>query len=151
LVINGVSRPDLRLNFALRDSSGYYNVGDSDMLPKRLAVSISGVQNQEKIKRGDQRKVIVSARIPYTVEQTQSISNLKYRLYVREGKNEITVVDFEPIEITNNNNYFILDTLSLIPNTYYLDILAESNLEVTTLKDVLSFNIVSESNYRLSL
>lgn len=151
LAINGVSRPDLSLNFALRDSSGYYNVGDSDMLPKRLAVSISGVQNQEKIKRGDQRKVIVSTRIPYTVEQTQSITNLKYRLYVREGKNEITVVDFEPIEIANNNNYFILDTLSLIPNTYYLDILAESNLEVTTLKDVLSFNIVSESNYRLSL
>jgi hypothetical protein len=47
----------------------------------------------EKIKRGDVR-VIVSARIPYTVEQTQTISDLKYRLYVNEGNAELTVIDF---------------------------------------------------------
>jgi hypothetical protein len=42
----------------------------------------------------------------------------------------------EPIEMTNNHYYFLLDTDSLIPNTYYLDILATSNL-VTTLKKVV--------------
>jgi hypothetical protein len=31
-----------------------------------------------------------------------------------------------------------------------LDILVESNLEVTTLKNVVNFDIVSESNHRLS-
>jgi hypothetical protein len=48
---------------------------------------------KKKIKRGDIRKVIVSARIPYTVEQTQIISGLKYRLYVSEGSAELTVID----------------------------------------------------------
>jgi len=150
VVINGIARPDITLDFELKNSLGYYNIGNADSLPKKVAVSISGIQNQEKIKRGDIRKVIVSTRIPYTVEQTQSISSLKYRLYVTEGRNEYTVTDFEPIEMATNYNYFLLDTQSLIPNVYYLDILCESNLEVTTLKNVLNFTIASESNFRTS-
>jgi hypothetical protein len=150
ILINGVSRPNASLNFEVKDSVGYYNIGDSDSLPQKVALSISGIKNQEKIKRGDIRKVIVSTRIPYTVEQTQNISNIKYRLYVKEGKNELTVIDFQPVELASNYNYFLLDTPSLIPNTYYLDVLVESNLEVTTLKNILNFDIVSESNLRSS-
>ena len=148
--INGVTRPDIELSFQLRDSLEYYNIGSSDSLPKKVGISVAGISSQEKIKRGDIRKVIVSTRIPYTVEQTQNISNLKYRLYVREGRNELTVIDFQPVEIATNYNYFLLDTDSLLPNTYYLDVLVESNLEITTIKNVLNFDIVSESNYRQS-
>lgn len=150
IVINGVSRPDISLEFQLMDSLGYYNIGASDSLPKSVAVNVAGIKNQEKIKRGDVRKVLVSTRIPYTVEQTQNINGLKYRLYVREGRNEVTVIDFQDIEMASNYNYFLIDTQSLIPNTYYLDVLCESNLEVTTLKEVLNFTVVSESNLRMS-
>lgn len=148
VIINGVVRPEISLNFVVKDSMGYYNIGTNDMLPKKVAVNISGIRNQENIKRGDIRKVIVSARIPYTVEQTQYIDNLQYRLYVKEGNRELTVIDFQPIEMANNYYYFLLDTLSLIPNTYYLDVLATSNLEVTTLKNVCQFNIVNQVELR---
>jgi hypothetical protein len=127
---------------------GYYNIGNNDMLPKQIALSVSGVKNNEIIKKGDIRKVIVSARIPYTVEQTQVVTNLKYRLYVLEGKGELTVIDFQPIEMANNYYYFLLDTSSLISNTYYLDVMAESNLEVTTLKNVLKFDIANQVESR---
>jgi hypothetical protein len=146
--INGVTRPDISLNFVVKDSMEYYNMGTNDMLPKKVAVNISGIRNQENIKRGDIRKVIVSARIPYTVEQTQYIDNLQYRLYVKEGNRELTVIDFQPVEMANNYYYFLLDTPSLIPNTYYLDVLATSNLEVTTLKNVCQFNIVNQVELR---
>jgi hypothetical protein len=56
----------------------------------------------------------------------------------------------EPIEMTNNHYYFLLDTDSLIPNTYYLDILATSNLEVTTLKKVVQFDIINQVDLRKS-
>jgi hypothetical protein len=148
VVINGVTRPNISLDFVMRPSMEYYNIGNNDMLPKKIAVSISGIRNQEKIKRGDIRKGIVSARIPYTVEQTQSIDNLQYRLYVKEGVRELTVVDFQPVEMANNYYYFLLDTASLIPNTYYLDILATSNLEVTTIKSVVQFDIVNQVELR---
>lgn len=150
IYIDGVYRPDISLTFELRDSMEYYNIGDANTLPKKVAVSISGIQNQEKIKRGDVRKVIVSTRIPFTVEQVQTISNLKYRLYVTEGKNQVTVIDFENIEMANNYNYFLLDTQSLLPNSYYIDILVESNQEVLTLNNVLSFTITSDSTFRIS-
>jgi len=148
ITINGISRPNISLDFALKSDLEYYNIGDSSSLPKKVAVSVSGIQNNEKIKRGDIRKVIVSARIPYTVEQTQLIDDIKYRLYVTEGKPEFTVIDFQPVEMTNNQYYFLLDTDSLIPNTYYLDVLVTSNQEVTTLKGVLQFDIVSQVELR---
>ena len=141
---------DITLDFVIKDSFGYYNIGNNDMLPKKVAVSIGGIQNKEQIKRGDIRKVIVSARIPYTVEQTQNISGLKYRLYVTEGAPELTVIDWQPVEMANNYYYFLLDTQSLIPNTYYLDIQAYSNQEVTTLKNVCQFDIISQVELRKS-
>jgi hypothetical protein len=101
--INDVSRPDVSLNFQLRDSLEYYNIGNSDFLPKKIGISVAGISSQEKIKRGDIRKIIVSTRIPYTVEQTQYVDNLKYRIYVKEGKNELTVIDFEQIQTRMTN------------------------------------------------
>jgi hypothetical protein len=149
ITINGVSRPNLELNFVVKDSMGYYNIGNNDMLPKKVAVSISGIQNKEKIKRGDIRKAIVSARIPYTVEQTQAIDGIKYRIYVTEGSAELTVIDFQPVEMANNYYYFLLDTASLIPNVYYLDVLVTSSQEVTTIKNVLQFEIVNQVELRI--
>lgn len=150
IIINGVNLPDASLDFVIKNSSGYYNIGMQDSKPRKIAVSVSGIQSNEKIKRGDVRKVIVSARIPYTVEQTQRIDELKYRLYVKEGNNELTVIDYEPIELSINNYYFLIDTSSLLPNTYYLDIIATYDLESTTLANVINFDIISQSDLRKS-
>jgi hypothetical protein len=148
VTINGVIRPDIELNIPVVNSTNYYNIGNNDMLPKKVAVSVGGIQNKEKIKRGDIRKVIISARIPYTVEQTQSIDGLKYRLYVTEGTSELTVIDFQPVEMASNYYYFLLDTSSLLSNVYYLDVLATSNQEVTTIKNALTFEIVNQVELR---
>ena len=148
--INGVTRPDIELDFILKDSMGYYNIGSSDSLPKKVGLNVTGIKREERIHRGDLRKVIVSTRIPYTIEQKQTVDSLKYRLYVKEGRNEYTVIDFQSVEMANNYNYFLLDTASLVPGIYYLDVKVESNLEVNTLKDVLSFEIVSQSDLRIS-
>lgn len=150
IVINGVALPDASLDFVIKSSLGYYNIGMSDMKSKKTALSVSGIGSNEKIKRGDVRKVTVSARIPFTVEQTQRIDDLRYRLYVKEGKNELTVIDYQPVELSVNNYYFLIDTASLIPNTYYLDVLVTSNLETTTLANVINFDIVSQSELRKS-
>jgi hypothetical protein len=148
--INGINRPDIELSVELKDSLDYYNIGDADDLPKKVGFNISGINHNEKIKRGDIRKVLVSTRIPYTVNQTQKIDRLDYRLYVKEGKNEFTVIDYQPLEMTPNTNYFLLDTASLIPNTYYLDVKYESNLEVSTNREVLKFDIISQVELRIS-
>ncbi len=149
IVINGVSRPDISLDFALKNSMGYYNIGGSNSSPKKVGVTISGIQNQEKIKRGDIRKVFVTPKIPYTVNQTQVIDNIQYRIFTLEGSSELTIMDYHQVENATPNPYFILDTLSFLSGTYYIDILVNSNLEVTTLKNVCKFIIINEVENRI--
>jgi hypothetical protein len=148
ITINGITRPNIELSFVVKDSLRYYNIGDNDSLPKKVSINISSLLSNEKIKRGDIRKVLVSARIPYTIEQSQEVIDLEYRLYVKEGNGELTVIGYQPVERASNNFYFLLDTESLITNTYYLDIKATSNLEVTTLKEVVKFEIINQVELR---
>jgi len=142
--INGISRPDVTLEFALKEGNEYFNFGDADGEPKQYGFSMSGIKREEKIKRGDIRKVLVSARIPYTVDRKQVIDGLKYRLYVKQGTAEVNVIDWDDVNRTNNQNYFLLDTSWMIPNTYYLDLKLYSNQEVKDYPEVMKFYIVNQ-------
>jgi hypothetical protein len=146
--INGKSLNDIELEFTLKDANEYYNIGTNEYLPKDYSYSVHGIIRDERIKRGDIRKVLVSVRTPYTVEQKEIVDNIEYRLFVKEGKAEYTVIDYQPIHQTFNHNYFLLDTDSLLPNTYYLDLKITSNQEISTIKEILSFDIVSQSDLK---
>ena len=148
LTINGLSRPDVELDFVLKDSSCYYNIGDNEELPTRFGFSVTGVKKDERIVRGDIRRINISAKIPYTINQQQLLDTLQYRLYVKEGKGEITVINYSDVHRTPYTNYFLLDTDSLIPQTYYLDIKAISNNEVTVAKETINFDIVGIVKYK---
>ncbi len=148
IVINGVSRPDIMLDFAMKDAMGYYNVGGANSSPKKVNVTISGINNNEKIKRGDIRKIFVTPKIPYTVNQTQVIDSIKYRIYALEGFSELTIMDYHQVELSIPNAYFLLDSLSFLSGTYYIDILVQSNMETTTIQNVCKFHIVNEVENR---
>jgi hypothetical protein len=150
ITINGVTRPDISLEFALKSSYGYYNVGECDSLPKRVAVSVSGIKSGERIFASEIRRVMVSCRIPYTINQTQNITDITYRIYTLEGLNQLTIIPPQQLQKSSNGYYFLLDVLSLIPSTYYLEIVVNSNLEVINFENVISFDIVSQSNKRTS-
>ena len=145
IVINGINRPDIELDFPLIDSTKYYNIGDGYELPKNYTFSVTGIMNEEQIVRGDIKKVLVSANIPYTVNQKEVIDSIQYRVYTKEGPNEVTIINYNDINRANRYNYFLLDTASLIPTTYYLDIKSISNNTAKTHKEVTKFTIVGLS------
>jgi len=142
--INGINRPDVTLEFEVKDDTEYYNFGNNDSLPIEYLVNLSGIMRDEKIKRGDKRKVFVNARIPYTVNETNVIDGLEYRLWVREGTTEINVIDWTDVNRAYLKNYFILDTSWMIPNEYYVDIKLKSNQLVKTYTNTLKFSIVNQ-------
>tara|TARA_R110000796_G_scaffold58413_4_gene134878 strand:+ start:28666 stop:30087 length:1422 start_codon:yes stop_codon:yes gene_type:complete len=148
IVINGVTRPDIELDFELKSSDEYYNIGSDSSIPKNYTFNVSGIKDKERINRGDIRKVRVMARVPYSVNQQEVLDSLEYRLYIREGKAEYTVIDYTPVELAFNYNYFLLDTASLVPQRYYLDVKATSSYEVTTTKKIISFDITSQVDER---
>lgn len=148
ITINGITRPAVELDFELKDSNEYYNIGADATIPKNYKLFISGIRDNERIKRGDVRKVRINARVPYTTNDQEVLDSLEYRLYVREGQAEYTVIDFQPVNKAFNYNFFLLDTESLLPNQYFLDVRATSNYEVKTTKNVLSFEITSQVDER---
>lgn len=144
IIINGINRPNVTLQFEIKDDTEYYNFGDSESLPIEYTVNLSGIRRDEKIKRGDQRKVFVNARIPYSVNETSVIDGLEYRLWIREGNTEVNVIDWTDVNRSFLKNYFILDTSWMIPNEYYIDIKLTSNQLVKTYTNTLKFNIVNQ-------
>ena len=145
LSINGISRPAVTLDFVLKDSREYYQLGNGSELPQHYGFSCSGIKREEQIVKGDVRRVEISAREVYTVNRRSLIDLLEYRLYINEGPSQITIIDWQQINKAYNSNYFILDTDSLLPNKYYLDLKVRSNNEVNTVENVISFSIVSLS------
>jgi hypothetical protein len=144
LSINGVSRSDVTLDFEVKDDEDYFDLGTNDSNSLDYYMSVSGIKREEKIKRGDQRKVFVTARKPFTTNETDVIDGLEYRLYVKEGNTEVNVIEWQDVNRTFNNNYFIIDTSWMIPNIYYIDIKLTSNLEVKTYSDTMKFKIVNQ-------
>lgn len=145
--IDGISRPNVTLQFEIKDDTEYYRFGDDESLPIEYGINLSGIRRDEKIKRGDYRKVFVNVREPYTVNQTSVIDGLQYRLWIREGNTEVNVIDWMDVNRTYLKNYFVLDTSWMIPNEYYIDIKLTSNLLVKTYTNTMKFNIVNQVDY----
>ncbi len=147
LTYNGVvSEPVINEFFVNPEKT--ISFGTSSSKAKDFIISVIGIKREEKIINGEVRKVIVNAKIPFTSNQQQSVENLEYRLYVREGNSQYTVIDFHPIEMSPELNFFYLDTNTLLPNTYYLDVRIKSNGQIKHLKEVLKFDIINEVNYK---
>ena len=146
LNVNGVSLSDVELDFEVKDSIEYYQIGNNESLPTQYAMSLSGVKRDEKIKRGDKRKIFVSARLPFTINESKVIDNLEYRLWVREGSTQVSVIEWQPVNRAYLKNYFILDTSWMIPNRYFIDIKLTSNQEVKHYVDQMQFEIVNQVN-----
>jgi hypothetical protein len=141
IVINGRTMNDVQMGFEIQNNN-FYDIGMGIERPQDYKIVISGLRHNESIKRGDVRKIYTNAIIPYTVDQKVLLDSIKYRLYVKEGNIEHTVIDYEPVERSYKDNYLLLDTDSLLPNVYYLDIRMELNQEVKTTSGVISFQVV---------
>ena len=144
LTINGQAIDDRTQYITIRDENEYYNIGGAIDLPKSYGFSISGIRFDERIKRGDKRKVLVSARVPYTVNHSEIVDELKYRIYAKDGTSEYTVIDYTDVNRTPTHNYFVIDTSWLIPNTYYIDLKLTSNQKVETYDQQMRFIVTNQ-------
>jgi len=145
LVIGGYEIPVNTQEFTLRPSSEFFNIGTDELVPNEYGFSFMGIQRDEKISRGDIRKVYVEVKVPFMYEPSVQIDNLKYMVYVKEGSTSVGVIEWTDISRSFNSNFFLLDTSMLIPNKeYYLDLQLKTNREINTVKKGISFYIINE-------
>lgn len=150
LVYNGIEQDDVELETVVLPKSGYFQIGSTPYEEDNVVPSLYGINDDEGVKKGDIRKVVVDYRKKYTTNERQLVSDSYYRLYVMNGEQEIDILNgYQPVERAFLQNYFILHTSDLIPNKkYYVDIKTLSGHEVKYFKNVLHFKIVDDVTER---
>jgi hypothetical protein len=141
----GNPRPDVKLRFVPIDADKYYNFNIDAMDDTRYGLSLSGIKVGEGLQQGEQRRVNVLLRKPYTVSEYYVSNSVYYKLYVKQGPAVIDIFDWQPVNKALNNNYFTIDTTWMVPQRYYVDIKIETNGEVTLHSDELHFDVVNKA------
>ena len=140
----GIKFDDIEMDFVTKSPNLFFDFGNSINENKKFIPIISGIKHDEKIMRGDKRKLIVTSKNEYSKNKATIYNQLEYRLYIKDGEMEITVIDYQKVNQTINENYFILDTKMLVPQRYYIDVKYNYNLEEIYHNNVISFDIVSD-------
>jgi len=144
IISEGDVLDDVELEFVIHNSKVHFNIGDNIELPKILNPIISGVNDNEKLNVGEKRTIKVFFKVPYTNSEYKLVDKCWYRIYTKDGDREVSVIDWDNINIMSNCNLFTINTDELVPSEYHIDIKADFGGDIKIFKNELSFKIVSE-------
>lgn len=143
--------PKTELSFTLKNDS-YTLMGiPNENKSNQLLYLAKGINNGSRLNRGDLRDFYVLPKIKYTYGQYDQNIDVYYNLYCKEGNAEIPI--FEHIEMDSmydGSKHILIDTMSLLPNKYFIDLIIYRNGETYVEKEFINFEIVSEVNKRIN-
>lgn len=145
IIVDGIDQGEVELDFTVKND-GFLNIGNSTANYTTFTPSLYGIDDSEKIRRGDIRRVGLEVKKSYDKGNADTVGFAEYRLYVMDGTKEITVFDWERVNTGLNENWFVIDTNDLIPNRYYVDIRLSYGRSSIIHHKELKFDIVSEKN-----
>ena len=148
IALNGQPEEDVELEFSTRPVSRKFQVGSDSAVKSTMVPSIYGINDFENLHQGEVREVTVDFRKEYETDKKYLIDGAEYRLYVKDGNREVVIIDYQPIEKAFLNNFFVIYTEDLIPNTYYVDVVAHMGRETRYFKEALRFKVVSDVTER---
>lgn len=140
IIIDGITKPSVEQQFTILDPNKYYSIGLNEFDAKKYEYNIYGIKQDERIKKGEKRKVIIE-NMEYFNKKPLILENLYYRLYTPQGPYEIDIIPFTLVNRSYNNNYIVIDTSWLIRGKYYLDFKVFSNLEERIYSNKLTFYV----------
>lgn len=142
LILDGVSLDNLKQKFIPKKLISSLNLGENNVTYERFKVQFYGIQQSEKIIRGDIRKVVVNFR---SIDNQTNIvlPESYYRMFIKEGRTNVIVHDWTLMDSTNEN-FFMLDTTNYIPREYFIEIKGKHNNEEIHYNEYIKFEILSE-------
>ena len=148
IALNGEKLDDIEMEFYVNKKNKRINIGYVSSPNMETVPSIYGINDAENINQDEIREIIVDFREKYSTDKRHLINNAEYRLYVKDGNRELDVIQYQPIEIGNDINFFNIFAMDLIPNEYFIDIKIPNGREKKIYKNVLRFNVVSNITER---
>ena len=149
LVYQGVELDAVELDFTLKNTPNYFNIGNSleaDNITYKPV--INGIKENEQIKRGDVRKLTIDGQPSFTYNTYELLDSMDIRLYVKDGTREIDVIEWDRVNKAFTHNFYVIDTNILIPSRYYVDVRIRYGMNSIVHHDVLTFDIVDDLNNR---
>jgi len=144
LKYGGVSIPSTELYATVKPMSAFFSIGNAIQDSTTFTPNIGGINEKERIKRGDVRKIVISPRPNYTTNTVQLVDGMEIRLYVMDGMHEYDVISWDKVEKTYLENYYLVDTSILVPGRYFVDVKISYGMNSIIHHDVLQFDIVSD-------
>ena len=137
---------DVEQYFTIQPNFKKMIIGNTIQTEPRFLPNVYGIRNKETLinSDGEIRKIVIECKEPFTSNRPINLSNIKFRLYVKDGEREITVIDYDNVNLSNNENNYYLRIGDLIPNEYYIDIKVKRNNEVITYKNLCDFTIAND-------
>lgn len=143
LSINGEPIDDVEMQFTVLKKESYFKVGGNIVEKRELVPSLSGINDAEKVRIGDIRRVDVEFRTEYVKNSSELFDKAEYRIYTKDASREIDVYTYSPIETAYLNNFFVVDTNEMVPGDYFVDIKINSGLDTKIFKNALRFTVAS--------
>lgn len=148
LIYKGRTLKEVEMSFVTKEENIIYNFSIEPSTPTAVVPSLSGLNDNQNLLPGESKLIKVIFRIPYTSDSYTIKENAKYRIYVKDGKNELTVVDWTTMDKYATFNAFMLKGDEYVPNTYYVDIMYVDAPETRVFKNKLIFTIPSDTSKR---
>jgi hypothetical protein len=141
--LNGETLEDVEMEFTVLKRNTFFTIGNTIGERYDLVPQLSGINDAEKIRIGDVRRVDVDFRIPYTTNQKAIFDSAEYRIYVKDANRQVDVYDYQPIESAFLQNYFVIDSTEMVPGEYFVDMRVKTGLNVKYYREITRFTIVS--------
>lgn len=143
--LNGEDFGDFEDEFVVlgNNKSVRFNKTSANSDKKDVSANIFGIDDNGSIPSGDVIKLEVLFKEKYNNSKPVIVNNAEYRLYHVSGDREIDIIEWDYVETIGDVNYFMLDTSSLVPGKYHIDLRCRIDNGVRHFKDRLVFNITN--------
>jgi hypothetical protein len=142
LSLDGVDISNVVQKFIPKPYTSLYTVGQNQTDLDRYVIQFFGIKQNEKVKRGEKRKIVVTFR-SINNPVNSLFDEVYYRLFIKEGRTDVIVHDWTQIDVTNENS-FTLDTSIYIPREYFMEIKGKTHNEEIFYNEHIKFEILSE-------
>jgi len=142
LTIDGVQISDVIQKFIPKPFTNGYTFGTNPTDTNKFAMQFSGIKQNEKIKRGELKKIVINLR-SISQPRTDLYEDVYYRIFVKEGKTNVIVYDWTQFDLTNENSFY-LDTSYMIPREYFMEFKTKTHTEEIFYDEYVKFEIISE-------
>lgn len=146
VTFGGNTFPEVPLKYTTMPKDGYYNFGlpfDTAREP-RYKVTLSGINEGEKVPQGEIRRLVAHVTAEYTSGQEALGASVEYRVYAKFDNKELDVIGWQPLDREYANYILPLDTSSFVPQKYYIDLRVKHGNETLTEEKSVSYEIVSK-------